>query len=262
MMRPAKDQARPAKNQARPVKNQARLAKDPARPANDPVLDRREAGSDSWGVNVDAKANIEAKVAGLRADGRLKEIASLVIESYGTEVLNFLEMMLRDHTDSSDAFAQACEDLWKGLPRFEGRASMKTWFFTLARHAGLRLRRSSRRRSAPLSEISNIAERVRSRTRPYLNTEVKLGFAAIRDSLDDSDRMLLVLRVDRAMSWNDVARVMANEGDGDSDEDISRAAARLRKRFQSVKQNIRDRAISTGLIASLADTSCDLNAKR
>src|SRR4029078_11462851 len=87
--------------------------------------------------------DIEAELARLRAEGQLKEVASLVIESYGPEVLNFLETMLRDHADSGDAFAQACEDLWKGLPRFEGRASMKTWFYTLARHAAPRLRRSA-----------------------------------------------------------------------------------------------------------------------
>jgi len=195
--------------------------------------------------------DVEAELVRLRAQGQLKEVASLVIESYGPEVLSFLETMLRDHADSGDAFAQACEDLWKGLPRFEGRASMKTWFYTLARHAVSRLRRSSqKRRLATLSEISDLAERVRSRTRPHLKTEVKHGFAAIRDGLDDVDRMLLVLRVDRDMSWNDVARVMVNEDDGDSEEDLSRVAARLRKRFQSVKETIRKRAIATGLIAS------------
>jgi hypothetical protein len=57
------------------------------------------------------------------------------------------------------------------------------------------------------------------------------------------------------MSWNDVARVMANEGDDDSEDEIARAAARLRKRFQSVKETIRERAIATGLIASTDDES-------
>lgn len=195
---------------------------------------------------------IEEQVARLRAQGQLKAAASLAIERYGPEVLSFLETMLRDHADASDAFAQACENLWKGLRRFEGRASMKTWFYTLARNAASRLRRSSRhRRLARLSEISNVADRVRSRTRPHLQTEVKRGFASIRDSLEDGDRILLVLRVDRAMSWNEVARVMANDDDGDSDEDIARIAARLRKRFQSVKELIRERAVATGLIASL-----------
>ena len=195
--------------------------------------------------------DIEVEIAQLRAAGQLKEVATLTIESYGSEVLSFLEMMLRDHADSSDAFAQACEDLWKGLPRFEGRAAMKTWFYTLARHAASRLRRSARPgRLATVSEITDVAERVRSRTRPHLKTEVKAGFAAIRASLDEADRMLLVLRVDRAMSWNDVARVMADVGDDDSDEGVARAAARLRKRFQTVKESIRELAVAAALIAS------------
>ena len=95
-----------------------------------------------------------------------------------------------------------------------------------------------------------MAERVRSWTHPYLKTEVKAGFAAIRASLDETDRLLLVLRVDRAMSWNDVARVMADDGDDESDEAVARAAARLRKRFQTVKESIRERAVAAGLIAS------------
>ncbi|HET7499365.1 MAG TPA: sigma-70 family RNA polymerase sigma factor [Kofleriaceae bacterium] len=195
--------------------------------------------------------DVEAELSRLRAEGKLKELASLVIESYGPEVLSFLETMLREHADAGDAFAQACEDLWRGLPRFEGRSSMKTWFYTLARHAASRLRRSSQqRRLATLSEITDIAERVRSRTRPHMKTEVKHGFAAIRAALDEVDRLLLVLRVDRAMSWTDVARVMANEDDGDSDQDIARVAARLRKRFQTVKETIRQRAIALGLIAN------------
>lgn len=196
--------------------------------------------------------DVETDMARLRRAGRLKDVASLAIESYGSEVLSFLQTMLRDHEDSNDAFAQACEDLWKGLPRFEGRASVKTWFYTLARHAASRLRRSSRRRRLePLSEIPELADQIRSHTRPHLKTEVKLGFALIRDSLDDDDRMLLILRVDRAMSWSDVARVMAGEDEFDSDAAIARAAARLRKRFQTVKETIRQRAAQTGLIASL-----------
>jgi RNA polymerase sigma-70 factor (ECF subfamily) len=195
--------------------------------------------------------DVEAELLRLRAAGQPKELASLAIESYGPEVLSFLETMLRNHADAGDAFAQACEDLWKGLPQFQWRASMKTWFYTLARHAASRLRRSSyQRRLMTLSEISDVTERVRSRTRPHLQTEVKQGLAVIRAELDDADRTLLVLRVDRAMSWNDIARVMANEDDGDSDEQVARVAARLRKRFQSVKETIRERALAIGLMAN------------
>ena len=112
-----------------------------------------------------------------------------------------------------------------------------------------RLRRSSHSgQLVAISEITDVADRVRSQTRPHLRTEVKTGFAAIRAMLDDNDRTLLILRVDRAMSWNDVARVMLEEGEDDSDDAVGRAAARLRKRFQSVKETIRARAVETGLI--------------
>lgn len=193
--------------------------------------------------------DVEAEIAQLRAAGRMKEVATLAVESYGPEILSFLEVLLRNHADSSDAFAQACEDLWKGLPRFQGRSSMKTWFYTLARHAAARLRRSSHSgQLVAISEITDVADRVRSRTRPHLRTEIKTSFAAIRATLDDGDRMLLVLRVDRAMSWNDVARVMIEEGEDDSEDAIGRVAARLRKRFQTVKETIRERAIASGLL--------------
>ncbi|HEX3478906.1 MAG TPA: sigma-70 family RNA polymerase sigma factor [Kofleriaceae bacterium] len=196
--------------------------------------------------------DVEAEISQLRAAGQLKEVATLTIEGYGPEILSFLGMMLRNHADASDAFAQACEDLWKGLPRFEGRSSLKTWFYTLARHAASRLRRSSHSgQLVAISEITDVAHQVRSRTRPHLRTEVKTGFAEIRAMLDDSDRMLLMLRVDRAMSWTDVARVMIEEGEDDSDAAIGRVAARLRKRFQSVKETIRSRAVATGLIGEL-----------
>jgi RNA polymerase sigma-70 factor, ECF subfamily len=201
-------------------------------------------------VATESIEDVEAEIARLRAAGQLKEVATLAIESYGGQILSFLEVMLRDPADSADAFAQACEDLWKGLPQFKGRAAMKTWFYTLARHAASRLRRGVRPgRLATISEISHVAERVRSRTRPYQTTEVKAGFAAIRASLDETDRLLLVLRVDRAMSWNDVARVMSDTGDDDSDHGLARTAARLRKRFQAVKESIRGRAAAAGLIA-------------
>lgn len=198
--------------------------------------------------------DLEAELARRLASRQLKEAASLAIEGYGPEVLNFLEAMLRDHADSGDAFAQACEDLWRGLPRFEGRSSLKTWFYTLARHAASRLRHSARHhRQAALSEITDLADRIRSSTRPHLQTEVKTGLAAIRAALDEEDRMLLVLRVDRGMSWNDVARVMASEDEGDAQ--LARVAARLRKRFQAVKQTIRERALASGLIPSDSDAA-------
>lgn len=56
----------------------------------------------------------------------------------------------------------------------------------------------------------------------------------IRRCLDvDEDRALLILRVDRRMSWRDVAHVLAPAGD------VARASQRLRKQFERVKDKLR-----------------------
>jgi RNA polymerase sigma-70 factor (ECF subfamily) len=98
-----------------------------------------------------------------------------------------------------------------------------------------------------MSEVTDIAAAVRSRTLNHLRTEVKNRFAEIRDALPQEDRALLVLRVDRNMAWNEIARVLYPEDE--SDEALAKAAARLRKRFQLVKDAIRARAREVGLIS-------------
>ncbi len=68
--------------------------------------------------------------------------------------------------------------------------------------------------------------------------------------------MLLVLRVDKKLAWNDLARVLAeSEGAGAdrasaplSDAAVAKEAARLRKQFQLVKDRLRVLAKKEGLI--------------
>ena len=193
--------------------------------------------------------DLEDRIRSRIAAGDLRAAATAAVEGYGREVLGFLVAMLRDEHAASEVFSQACEDLWAGLPAFEARSSLRTWFYVLARHAAARFRRSPHRRGerrVPISELTDISEAVRTRTLPHLRTEVKSQVAAIRDELAEDDRSLLVLRVDRNMSWNDIARVLYP--DDSSDEGIARAAARLRKRFQFVKDELRARARAAGLI--------------
>jgi RNA polymerase sigma-70 factor (ECF subfamily) len=195
--------------------------------------------------------DLEERIHALRQRGDLREAATQAIQGYGPEVLGFLVTFMRDENDARDVFAQACEDLWASLAGFEGRSSVRTWFYTLARHAAARFRRSPHRRPGrhvPLSAASQAADRVRSQTLPHLRTEVKDKFATIRDALEPEDRALLVLRVDRNMSWNEIANVLSPSEVGSGDG-LARASARLRKRFQAVKDDIRVRAKQAGLIS-------------
>jgi RNA polymerase sigma-70 factor, ECF subfamily len=133
-------------------------------------------------------------------------------------------------------YARACADFWAGLPAFRWECSLRTWVYTLARNAAHAQRRDPhRRRRVGLDEhpIDDIEAHERTATAPYLRSDAKIRVRALRESLAPDDQMLLILRIDRAMSWSEIALVM---GGGD---DPVRAAAALRKRFERIKDRLR-----------------------
>ena len=180
--------------------------------------------------------------------------ATTIVRGYGAEIYGFLLGRTRDETAATDAFSMFTEDLWRGLPGFEGRASVRVWAYTLARHAAIRQQAAPHRRrdrNVPLTEIdalSKLADRVRTETSPYLRTELKTKLAELRARLSDDERTLLILRVDRGLEWVDVARVFFPERAGNADDELRSEAARLRKRFQQIKTRIRRMAKEAGLI--------------
>jgi len=195
----------------------------------------------------------EQVVRQLITDGRLQAAATDALNLYGAEIFGFLHAVARDDDLAAEAFSSFGEDLWKGLPAFRWEASLRTWSYALARNALHRLRRDPRRRArnnVPLSDASSavarIADQVRTATLPYLRTEIKDQVRALRDALDPDDHALLVLRVDRKLSWKDIARAMP----GDDEADGERRAATLRKRFERAKAMLRELAVQRGIIPS------------
>jgi RNA polymerase sigma-70 factor (ECF subfamily) len=82
---------------------------------------------------------------------------------------------------------------------------------------------------------------------------VKNQVRALREKLDPDDQMLLVLRVDRQLSWRDLALVMGanpEEAPGSQPDEatIEREAVRLRKRFERVKAELKQLAKQAGLL--------------
>ncbi len=173
--------------------------------------------------------------------GDMAAAATCAIEGYGPEIMGFLHALARSETAAGDAFSMFCEDLWRGLAGFRWDSSFRTWAYTLARNALHRLRRGPVRRAVPLSpQIEQIAAPVRTTTLSYLRTERKDQLARLRASLDEDERTLLILRVDRGLAWNDVARIMSGDG-------ITLTPAALRKRYERLKRRIaRDLTAASG----------------
>ena len=168
--------------------------------------------------------------------------AELAIRGYGPEIYGFLVAFHRDDEDASEVWSRVTERLWAGLDRFGWHSSFRTWVYAIARNTSIRYRQEKKRRNEePLPEGSQIdfVRSLRTDTASWLRTSARDQFAALRDSLPEDDRMLLVLRVDKDLAWNDLARVMhPEEAQALDEEGLKREAARLRKRFQHVKERL------------------------
>jgi RNA polymerase sigma-70 factor, ECF subfamily len=197
----------------------------------------------------DGEAEEEAGLVALVRAGALDAVATRAVERYGPELYGFLIHVLGSEADAADAYSQTIEDMWRGLPTFAARCSVRTWLYVLARHAASRHRRSpwSRGGRGGDAALRSLAQGTRSRTDPWLRTDIKDKWHALRESLDADDRTLLILRVDRDLGWIDIARVMLAE-DAPGRDALAREAVRLRKRFSLLKEELRRRARAVGIV--------------
>jgi RNA polymerase sigma-70 factor (ECF subfamily) len=202
---------------------------------------------------TDEPTDLEQKIQEAALAGDFEAAATAVFQGYGDEILSFLIARLRSPSDGREVFSTFAEDLWKGLPQFGWRCSMRTWAYALARNAANRYASAPQRnrgRNLTLSHsgrLSALVEQVRSATHVYQQTAVKDRVRALREQLDADDQMLLVLRVDRGMAWRDLAIAMAGEMELDETA-LEREAARLRKVFERVKNDLRQMAKEAGLL--------------
>jgi RNA polymerase sigma-70 factor (ECF subfamily) len=199
-------------------------------------------------MSADHRLELERELRARVEAGELERATTLAITSYGPELLGYLQAMSRDDDLASEAFAIACEQLWKHLARFRWDASLRTWLYQVARNALTRLRRmpgQRAERNIPLSLVTSIAEVQRQSTAIHQRTESKNALRELRESLSPDDHELLLLRLDRGMAWKDIARATSDEELGAAA--LTARAAMLRKRYERVKAELREKAIAAGL---------------
>src|SRR5262245_23395243 len=193
-------------------------------------------------TSADSKppAAIDGEVREALARGDIDGATVLVIRTYGPELIGWLISVLPGEADAQDAFSRLSEELWHSLSRFDGRCSVRTWCYMLARQAASRARANPRRDHEVLvTSVPSLVEAVSnawnsSRRRAQRAQDI---YAEIRKQLPEDDQTLLVLRVDRDLPWRDIALVML--GEAADDKELTRKAALLRKRFERVKEQLR-----------------------
>ena len=189
-----------------------------------------------------ARSEFDDRVRALLRAGDTRGAATAALRELGPEVLGFLSGVLGD-ADADEVYSAWSERLWRSLKGFEGRCSLRTWTYVLARREISRFRKGMRRHAegrVPLSELQDVLAVHKSRT--TLVTAKQRQLTALRDELPIEDRTLLILRVDRKLSFDEIALAFAENPETFAEVDRKREAARLRKRFQLVKQRLVARA--------------------
>ncbi len=186
----------------------------------------------------------EERIRELAARGDLQPAATEAIRWLGPEILGYLAAMVKSEADAAEVFSQFAEDLWRGLPGFRWDSSLRTWAYRIAYHAAARFARDPYRQRGQRFETtmaSRIADDVR-RSSVLRQDQREQQLAALRAELDPDERTVLILRLDRGLSWREVAEVLAAQGEAPPDE------AALRKRFERIKDKLGKKARQAGLI--------------
>ena len=177
----------------------------------------------------------EATVRRLLAEGDARAATAETLRAYGPQMAGYLTAILRDEDDVADVFSQFAEDLFRGIAGFRWECSLRAWLHKLAWSAVSRFGRDpwrKRGRRLETSEISELAQHVLSSSAAERNDRM----AKLRASLDAEEQTLLILRLDRDLSWREVSQV------------LSVGEAALRKRFERLRQKLAKQAREEGLL--------------
>ena len=185
-------------------------------------------------------ADLDRRVSEHLEKGDTTGAATIALRALGPEVFGFLLGVLVE-ADAEEVFSMFSERLWRSLSTFQGRCSVRTWGYVLARHEIGRYRRGERRHErgrVPISELEEVLEAARTATTSTLGTGKRDALARLRDELPVEDRALLVLRIDRKLAWDEIVLAFAESPETLSPEDRKRESSRLRKRFQLMKEKL------------------------
>jgi RNA polymerase sigma-70 factor, ECF subfamily len=194
------------------------------------------------GAKVEAM-DAEERIAGFLERGRLAEAATEGLRTYGAEIGGYLAAILRDPTAAADVFSDVCENIWKGIGRFKRESSFRTWAYAVAWNAAKMWRRDAFRRRVrriQTSEYSQLADRLARSTLVHADPLAADRLARLRATLTPFEQSLLILRIDRALPWREIAEILA-------EPEAAIDPATLRKQYERLKDRLLDQAKREGL---------------
>ncbi len=179
--------------------------------------------------------------------GNHEEAVEIALRAYGAEILGYLAGRMRDEEHAREVYSTFSIELWRGFASFQWRCSARAWAYTVARNAANKAwRTEARRREVPFSRAGDPAWRPGTRTPTFQRTPIVREVNALRERLSSAEQELLTLRIDRRMTWPELAVVLAGEELDEAGK--RRESAKLRQRFVATKRRLRTLAKEAGIV--------------
>ncbi len=151
----------------------------------------------------------DARLVQLVRAERREEAIGLLLPAFRRKVFGLAYSFLRDRESAEDVTQEVFIKIWRALPGYDGRASLSTWIYTIARNASLSALRARRPQSS-LSDPEVLA--AVEGTNPVPSVESIVDRAAILrlvDQLPAKQRQVVMLFYMEARSHEEVATMLA-----------------------------------------------------
>ncbi|MBQ7827404.1 MAG: RNA polymerase sigma factor [Clostridia bacterium] len=132
-----------------------------------------------------------------------------IIRDYKDGLILYLNTFVKNITVAEEL----CEDTFVRLgvkrPRYSGKASYKTWLYTIARNIAIdHLRRAARNRTVPIDECAELTDEECSLEESYIREEKRIAVHRTMARLKAEHRQVLWLVYFEEMSAKEAAVVM------------------------------------------------------
>ncbi|PRY10502.1 RNA polymerase sigma factor [Kineococcus rhizosphaerae] len=141
-----------------------------------------------------------------------REAFAVLVDRHGPALLRYCRTLLRGG-DAEDCLQDTLLAAWRGLATFRGEAAVRTWLFTLARHAAFaRLRRWPVSGSRPPVQLEDVQDRLRDLRadpeRSGVESALREALEVALDLLPPRQRTAWLLREVEDLGYDEIAEVL------------------------------------------------------
>jgi RNA polymerase sigma-70 factor (ECF subfamily) len=184
--------------------------------------------------NVIGVEDPDEDVCGLVRNGNMEGALRRLMQRHGAAVYRYCREALRDRALAEDVHQQVFIEAFRGLARFEGRATARTWLFKIARNRVIDAGRARSRRQSHLeeAEVHDVPDPRPLPGESIDDPRLREALVASLEELGHDLRTAVLLRYQQGFTFEEMAEI-CREKPGTLQARVTRAVLQLRARIEA-----------------------------